>query len=75
MWWFVAVFVVSLVISFAIPKPQIQVPAAVTEITAPTAEVGREIGVLFGTRDLSGPNVVWWGDLRIIPIKKKGGKK
>lgn len=75
MWWFVAIFVVSLVIAFAIPKPQIDAPVAVTEITAPTAEVGREFGVLFGTRDLAGPNVVWWGDLRIVPIKKKGGKK
>ncbi len=30
---------------------------------------------LFGERDLKGPNVVWYGDFRSVPIKKKGGKK
>jgi hypothetical protein len=76
MWWLVAVFVASLVLSFALmPKPQSQPPPSINEISAPTASVGREIPVLFGTRDLNGPNVVWYGDIRLIPIKKKGGKK
>ena len=75
MWWLVAVFVVSLVIAFALPKPQVNPPQGLNEIQAPTAEVGREIPVLFGTRDLNGPNCVWWGDVRVVPIKKKGGKK
>jgi hypothetical protein len=76
MWWIVAVFVVTLVLAFAfMPKPQTAPPPGLSEINAPTAEVGREIGVLFGTRDIEGPNCVWWGDVRLVAIKSKGGKK
>lgn len=76
MWWYVAVFVVALAVSYAMmPKPQSQPPAGLGDIQAPTAEEGREIPVLFGTRDIKGPNVVWYGDLRIVAIRKKGGKK
>ena len=41
----------------------------------PTAEEGRPIPVVFGTMLLRGPNVVWAGDLKVDPIRKKGGKK
>ena len=76
MWWFVAAVVVSVGVSyFLAPKPQSRPPAGLGEIKAPTAEEGREIPVLFGTRDIEGPNVVWYGDLRTTAIKKKGGKK
>lgn len=76
MWWFVALFVVGLVVSFAItPKIQSQKPAGLSEIQAPVAEEGIEIPVLFGTRDLNGANVVWYGDLKTVAIKSKGGKK
>lgn len=76
MWWYIAVFIVSLVVSYAMmPKPQSQPPAGLGDINVPTAEEGREIPVLFGTRVLYGPNVVWYGDLRTEAIRKKGGKK
>lgn len=76
MWWFIAGFVVALVVAHAaMPKPQSQPPAGLGDVKAPTAEEGREIPVLFGTRDLDGPNVVWYGDLRTVAIRKKGGKK
>lgn len=76
MWFFLAVFLVSFVIALsAIPKAQSRKPAGLDEFTAPTADEGREIPVLFGTRDLNGPNVVWYGDLKTEAIKKKGGKK
>lgn len=75
-WIYAIVFIVALVVSYSmIPKPQVQPPAGLGDIKAPTAEEGREIPVLFGTRDLAGPNVVWYGDLRTEAIKKKGGKK
>lgn len=75
-WWYVAVFVVALyVASKNIPKPQNVKPAALEEIEAPTAEEGLEIPVLFGTRLITGPNVIWYGDLRTVAIRKKGGKK
>ncbi|UYA98699.1 putative virion structural protein [Xanthomonas phage vB_Xar_IVIA-DoCa5] len=76
MWWYVVVFVVALVAAYSMmPKPQNAKPAGLGDVTAPTAEVGREIPVLFGERDLEGPNVCWYGDFRAVPIKKKGGKK
>lgn len=75
-WFYLIYFVVALVISFAMmPKPQSQKPAGIGDIQAPTAEIGREISVLFGTREITGPNIVWYGDLRVVALKKKGGKK
>jgi hypothetical protein len=75
MWFFFAVFVVAFVVAYAtMPKPQSKRAAGLDEFQAPTAEDGREIPVLFGTRDLNGPNVVWYGDLKVRPIKSKGGK-
>jgi hypothetical protein len=41
----------------------------------PTAEDGREIPVVFGTKDITGPNVVWYGDFMAVAVQKKGGKK
>lgn len=76
MWFFAALFVGSLVVGLLLaPKPQNQKPAGLGDITAPTAEEGLEIPVLFGTRDFNGPNVVWYGDLKTVAIKSKGGKK
>jgi hypothetical protein len=76
MWQYVALYLASFVLSYLLaPKPKSQPPAGVGDITAPTAEAGREIPVLFGTRKLEGANVVWYGDLRTAAIKKKGGKK
>lgn len=77
MGWIAAViFVIALVVAYTMqPKPETRPPAGLDEIQAPTAEVGREIPVLFGTRKMDGPNVVWYGDLRTVPIKSNGGKK
>lgn len=75
-WIAALIAVVALVVGYSMqPKPETRPPAGLDEIQTPTAEIGREIPVLFGTRKLTGPNVVWYGDLSTIPIKKKGGKK
>lgn len=75
-WWFIVLFVVALVVGYALqPKPQTAPPPGINQIQAPTAEEGREIAVLFGTKDIKGPNVVWYGDLRTVAVQKKGGKK
>jgi hypothetical protein len=75
-WWMVVVFIVSLVAAYAMmPKPQTQPPAGLGDIKAPTAEEGREIAVVFGTRDVQGPNVVYFGNLRTVAVKSSGGKK
>lgn len=74
--WFLVVFIVALVVAVAMtPKPQDRPPAGLGDVTAPTASEGRCITMLFGTRILSGPNVVWYGNFSAIPVKKSGGKK
>lgn len=76
MWWIIAAFFVALVASYAfMPTPKSQKPAGISEVTAPTAEDGREIPVAFGSPFINGPNVVWYGDLKTKAIKAKGGKK
>lgn len=80
-WNFIAQLVVGLAlsaISYALsPRPKIDKPkaAGLDAFSLPTAEEGRPIPVVFGTVLITGPNVVWAGDLRVDPIKKKGGKK
>ncbi|WP_246149893.1 hypothetical protein [Arenimonas fontis] len=75
-WVQLAVMIVSAIISYALaPKPPSPKPAALADFDAPTAEEGRPIPVVFGTVWIKGPNVLWYGDLRSVPIKKKGGKK
>lgn len=71
-----AVFIVTSLISAALaPKPPTPKPAALSDVDAPTAEEGRPIPVVFGVVLMTGPNVVWYGDLVADPIRKKGGKK
>jgi hypothetical protein len=75
-WFYALYFVVSLALVYSLtPKPQNAKPAGLNEFQVPTAEIGREIPVLFGTRDINAPNVVWFGDLKTVAVKKKGGKK
>lgn len=72
------VWVASFVLAFALFKPKMQnniKPAGLDDLNIPTASIGREIPVVFGTRDIKSANVVWYGGLRVVPIKKKGGKK
>ena len=74
LWWNVAMLVVSLAISYLTrPRPARmpdQRPPGIGTVTAPTADPGREIPVIFGTRWITGPNVVWYGDLRTEPIEE-----
>lgn len=76
MWWYVVVFIVAFLAAYTLmPKPASAPPAGLGDVQAPTAEEGREIPVLFGTRDVTGPNVCWYGDFMAVAVKKKGGKK
>lgn len=68
--------VVSYYVSAALaPKPPKPKPAALEDFDIPMAEQGRPIPVVFGSVLLTGPNVLWYGDLRTTPIQEKGGKK
>ena len=76
MWVQIALFVASLVISY-LTRPKVkfdsQKPGAVE--AGATASAGGEIPVLFGSREITGQNIVWYGDIKTQAIKKKGGKK
>lgn len=73
---YIALLIVSQVISYALaPKPPSPVPASIADFDVPTAEEGRPIPVVFGTVTITGPNVIWYGDLGIEPIRKRTGKK
>lgn len=79
MWLELILFAVSTILSlFLAPKQKQQKvkPGKIEDDSIPIASASTPIPVLFGERWISGPNVVWWGDLKIDPIKKKvGGKK
>lgn len=76
MWVYVVVWAIALVVAVqaVTPKPQNAKAATLDELDVPVAEEGLVIPVLFGTRVLKGPNVVWYGALRIKPVKAEGGK-
>lgn len=71
MWAAIIIFVIALIyVATNMPKSQTTKPPGFGDITAPTCEEGREIPVLFGTKDVEGPNVVWYGDFSTEPVKK-----
>ncbi|WP_054889832.1 hypothetical protein, partial [Pseudomonas sp. NBRC 111129] len=59
-----------LIVSVALIKTKLVKPkaAGVEDFSFPTA-AERPIQVLAGTRRISGPNVLWYGDLKTSPIK------
>ena len=72
----IGILVLSAIISYALaPKPPQPKPSRLEDFDAPTAEEGRPLPVVFGTVWLTGPNVLWYGDLRTSPIKSSGGGK
>lgn len=73
---FVVMLVVSFVLSYALaPKPAQPPKPSLEDFDFPTAEEGRPIPVVFGDVWISGPNILWYGDLDTTAIKAKGGKK
>lgn len=76
MWWYVAIFVVGLLVAYSqVPKAQNQKSAAFSDVQAPTAEEGREIPVLFGTMMIRNPNIVWYGNFSAAPVEGSSGSK
>lgn len=70
-WVQIILFIVSLIISIVLaPKPASPRAAALEDFDVPLAEEDRPIPVLFGTKRITGANVVWHGDLSVQPIKK-----
>ena len=74
-WIAAIIFVVALVVAFVMmPEPQSAPPPGIGEVKGPTAEEGREIPVLFGTRVIAGPNICWFGDIKTIAMTEEVGK-
>lgn len=66
-------FIVTLILSVALsPKAQKPKAAALDDFDVPVAEEDRPIPVLFGTKRITGANVVWYGNLKTEKIKKSG---
>lgn len=75
-WVQIIILIISAIVSYAMaPKPPKPKPAALEDLDIPVAELGRPIPVIFGTMLITGPNVLWYGDLRTTPITTSGGKK
>ncbi len=51
------------------PKSRHAQPTGLGQFTVPTAEEGRSVQVLFGKRYITGPNVVWYGDLKSVAVQ------
>lgn len=67
-------FVITFVLSELLkPKPKIENarPAGLGDFKFPTATEGRPVPIIWGTVRQDGPNVVWYGDLRSVPITEK----
>jgi hypothetical protein len=80
MWQQILVWGVTTVLSALLaprPKaPENAQPGQIGNQDVPIASQDAPIPVLFGTRLLSGPNVVWYGDVQVRAIRKSsGGKK
>lgn len=73
-WGYLAVFVASLLVTVA-KRPKYNPPTNITQqkpgqVSYPVAEDGKEIPVLFGTRQITGANVVWVADIKVMPRKQ-----
>lgn len=65
----VASLAISLYQMLSYKPPESPVPPPNTIQNIPTAEQGKAIPVLFGTRVVNQPNVVWWGNPHNTPNK------
>lgn len=64
--------VLTLVKEFLLPKPEFEnaKPAGLGDFQFPTATQGRVVPLIWGTQKLSGPNVIWYGDLDQIALSE-----
>lgn len=68
--WTAIIAIVSLAIGVALTfRPIKRINPIIPPFEAPTAQEGLTIPVLFGTRNFKNPNVVWFGDVKTMPVK------
>lgn len=74
MWWSLLYSVIaSIIVSYAIRNKIRKQKPKPGELDFPTAEQGRAIPVVFGTKEVKSPNVVWVGDKRTRTYESQGG--
>lgn len=57
------------------PKPPAPEPGTIEVSDVPVANAADPIPKIYGTVWVKSPNVVWYGDLRTVPIRRKEGGK
>ena len=67
------IFVAMTVISILMRPKSTMNASSLGDFQFPTATEGRAIPVAFGTVKIGGGNTVWWGDLKLQPIKQSSG--
>lgn len=76
MWLELGFFVASLVIGYFFrPQQKFETPKPGKVEARAIATAGAEIPVLFGSRKITGQNIVWWGNTKTKSIKSSGGGK
>jgi hypothetical protein len=75
MWVQLIVMVVAYILSVALrPTPKPPASSTLADINIPTVDQGTPVPVVFGDVWIENWMVLWYGDLRVDPIKS-GGKK
>ena len=75
--WFIALIVLQLVLfllsALLAPKPKFENarPKALGDFQFPTATETRAVPMIWGTIDIKGPNVIWYGHLKTVKIIQK----
>ena len=72
---YIGIYITNSIINYLMPSPPVPTPASISDFTAPTADEGRPVPVIFGTVKVEGANVLWYGGLWVEAIKERQGKK
>ena len=67
----IVMIVLTLIADLTRPVPKSPKRPGIGDFTFPTVEATRKVPVVWGKPLLRGPNLTWWGDLRIVKIVKK----
>lgn len=73
--WIIGWFISAVLSYFLRPKPPKPADAkrsSLSDFDFPTATEGRSVPLIWGTVRISGPNVVWYGDLEQTPRTQQG---
>ncbi len=75
MWTFIYYLALTLLTIALQPRPEKPKAASVEDFEVPTADENRSRPVLYGLDDITGPNVIYYGHLKVKKIKKRSGFK